>query len=338
GRPIVQLVMVGIATFATSTTLLGLAWSVAYVPAAIVAWAALRAARAHQPRRQAGSDGPGSTAGDFWKFTLPRSFTSIIQIVMQRFDIVLVGALAGAVDAAIYAAATRFIVVGQLGINALTLAAQPQFARSITARDHAGTNKLYQISTAWLVLVTWPVYLVLIVFAEPFLSVFGHGYSSGQTAIILIAASMLLATSLGMVDTLLAMAGHTSWNLANAMLALGVNLALDFWLIPKHGLVGAAIGWAAAIAVRNIAAAVQVGIALQFQPVARAGIAAVGATTVCFALIPVAIRLALGPSVAGLVLALACGGACYLVALRMLRHPLVLDALAGLRRRRLRSV
>lgn len=337
GRPIVQLVLVGLATFATSTTLLGLAWSIAYVPAAVAAWIALRTVRAHQPGRQHRAAGTESAAVDFWKFTLPRSFTSILQIIMQRFDIVLVGALAGAVHAAIYAAATRFIVVGQLGINALTLAAQPQFAQRITARDHAGASKLYQVTTAWLVLVTWPVYLVLIVFAEPVLRVFGHGYSSGQAAIILIATSMLLSTSLGMVDTILAMAGHTSWNLANAVLALGVNLALDFWLIPDHGLVGAAIGWATAIAVRNIAAALQVAIALGFQPVARAGIAALAATAACFALIPVVVRLAVGSSVAGLVLGLACGCACYAIALRMLRRPLVLHALAGLRGRRLRS-
>jgi O-antigen/teichoic acid export membrane protein len=254
---------------------------------------------------------------------------------MQRFDIVLVGALAGAVDAAIYAAATRFIVVGQLGINALTLAAQPQFAEKISTREHRAANELYQITTAWLVMVTWPIYLVLIVFAEPVLHVFGRGYSSGQTVIILLAASMLLSTGLGMVDTVLAMAGHTSWNLANAVLALGANLGLDFWLIPKHGIVGAAVGWAVAIAVRNVAAALQVGFAMRFQPVARSGIVAALLAVTCFAVVPVAFRLALGDSATALFAALAVGCVAYLVGLRVFRIPLRLDSLSGLRRRRL---
>jgi hypothetical protein len=177
-RPLAQLALVAAATFATSTVVLGLAWSIAYVPAAIAAWFAFRRI---SRRTRAGSAGSVAAADEpvgkeFWKFTIPRSLTSIIQILMQRFDIVLVGALSGAVNAAVYAAATRFIVVGQLGINALTLAAQPQFAEKITTDRHRAANELYQITTAWLVVVTWPIYLVLIVFAEPVLRVFGHGY------------------------------------------------------------------------------------------------------------------------------------------------------------------
>jgi O-antigen/teichoic acid export membrane protein len=335
-RPLVQLALVAGATFATSMALLGLAWSVAYVPAAVAAWFAFRKVSA-RARGSASSTAPERDllAKEFWKFTIPRSLTSIIQILMQRFDIVLVGALAGAVDAAIYAAATRFIVVGQLGINALTLAAQPQFAQKITTGQHRAANGLYQITTAWLVLVTWPIYLVLIVFAEPVLRVFGHGYSSGQTVIVLIAASMLLSTGLGMVDTVLAMAGRTSWNLANAVLAFSANIGLDFWLIPEHGIVGAAIGWATAIAVRNVAAALQVGISMRFQPMARAGVIAVLLASGCFAVVPVLFRLLLGSSVTALIAALATGLVIYLGALRAFRAPLRLDTLSGLRRRRL---
>lgn len=333
-RPVVQLVLVGAATFATSTVLLGLAWSIPYVPAAIAAWYAFQ--RISKRTKAISESRQNAPVGkEFWKFTIPRSLTSIIQILMQRFDIVLVGALAGAVDAAIYAAATRFIVVGQLGINALTLAAQPQFAEKISTRQHRAANELYQITTAWLVMVTWPIYLLLIVFAEPVLHVFGRGYSSGQTVIILIAASMLLSTGLGMVDTVLAMAGHTSWNLANALLALGANLGLDFWLIPKHGIVGAAVGWAVAIAVRNVAAALQVGFAMRFQPVARSGIVAALLAVSCFAVVPVAFRLALGDTATALFAALAVGCVAYLVGLRVFRIPLRLDSLSGLRRRRL---
>jgi O-antigen/teichoic acid export membrane protein len=333
-RPLVQLALVAAATFVTSSVVLGLAWSIAYVPAAIAAWFAFRriSKRTHAGSAPVADEPVGK---EFWKFTIPRSLTSIIQILMQRFDIVLVGALSGAVNAAVYAAATRFIVVGQLGINALTLAAQPQFAEKITTDRHRAANELYQITTAWLVVVTWPIYLVLVVFAEPVLRVFGHGYSSGDTVIILIAASMLLSTGLGMVDTVLAMAGHTSWNLANALLALGANIALDFWLIPSHGIVGAAIGWATAIVVRNVAAALQVAIAMRFQPVARSAIVAVLLALTCFAGIPVLCRLILGDSVSGLFVALAIGCVAYLAGLRAFRIPLRLDSLTSLRRRRL---
>jgi O-antigen/teichoic acid export membrane protein len=331
-RPLAQLALVGIAVaMAVSATWLGIAWSVAYLPAAVAAWLAWRARQRKYPRANRAEQ--AAVGRELWRFSLPRSLTSIIQMLMQRFDIVLVGALSSATSAAVYAAATRFIVLGQLGVNALTLASQPQFAARLATRDREAVNELYQVSTGWLILVTWPIYLTLIVFAKPALLVFGHGYFAGQTVIVLIASSMLLATGLGMVDTVLAMAGHTSWNLGNAALALGTNIGLDLWLIPRHGIVGAAIGWAAAIGVRNVAAALQVGFNLKFHPLARASVAAALLTLTCFAGTLTGARLALGDSVTALLSGLLGAMCCYVGGLWALRVPLRLNTLRGLRRR-----
>jgi len=123
-RPLAQVLLVYGATLAVSAPVLGVAWAIGYLPAAVAALLAWRALRGRYPRAEVRGGG-GASGREFWRFSAPRALTSVMQMLMQRFDIVLVGALAGAVDAAIYAAATRFVVVGQLGTNALTLAAQP---------------------------------------------------------------------------------------------------------------------------------------------------------------------------------------------------------------------
>lgn len=342
-RPLGQLVLVIVATFAASAGVLGLAWSLTYVPAAIAAWVAWRALRARRPAPAPAPDEPATTSapqaplvppGEFWKFALPRALTSVFQVIMQRFDIVLVGAIAGAPDAAVYAAATRFIVVGQLGTNALTNAAQPQLAERIASGDRAGTNELYQTSTAWLILVAWPLYFVLIVFGKPLLLVFGRGYSGGSTAILIIACSMLVSTGLGIVDTVLAMAGRTAWNTGNALLALAVNIGLDVLLIPDHGIVGAAIGWAAAIVVRNVTAVVQVVKSLHAHPFAASTAWAAALTTGCYLCLLLIVRAAVGDRPIGLLIGLLVGTVVYLAGLWGLRRRLRLDALAGLRKKR----
>jgi O-antigen/teichoic acid export membrane protein len=330
-RPLGQLLLVTAATFTASTALVGTAWAIGYVPAAAAAWLAWHALRSKYPRPGPGRQEP--VGRPFWRFTLPRALTSVIQMLMQRFDIVLVGALSGAVPAAIYAAATRWVVVGQLGTNALSLASQPQFAEKLATHDHRATNELYQISTAWLILVTWPLYFTLILFAKPLLSIFGSGYSSGEHVILLISLSMLLATGLGMVDTVLSMAGHTSWNLANAVVALGVQLGLDIWLIPSHGIIGAAIGWTSAIAVRNIAAVTQVGIALRFHPVARGTVTAAGLTALCYLGLAGASRVVVGATPLGLLAGLLVGTVVFAAGLWNLRGVLRLEALSTMRRR-----
>lgn len=327
-RPLLQLTLVGAAVTVASTATVGLAWAVAYVPAAVVSWLWWRRLRPAAPIER-----PEHLSGPFWRFTGPRALTSVIQAVMQRFDIVLVGAMAGAVEAAVYAAATRFIVAGQLGTNALSLAAQPSLAATLATDDRAGANQLYRVTTAWLMLVTWPLYLLFVLFPEPLLQIFGRDYKGGEDVLLLISLSMLLSTGLGMVDTILSMAGHTTWNLANATLALAVNLGLDLWLIPSHGVLGAAIGWASAIAVRNIVAFVQVAASLKLQPVDSHTAAAGGLTVLAYVGVLGLTRILLGTSWTAMLTGMLAATVVYIIGLWVLRKPLELDALRSLRRR-----
>ncbi|MGH3471552.1 MAG: polysaccharide biosynthesis C-terminal domain-containing protein [Nocardioidaceae bacterium] len=323
-RPILQLALVAGVIFAGASTA-SWAWAVSYAPAAVFAWFWWeRMVRLRAPT--VGPTTPGLTKA-FWKFTMPRSATSVIQILMQRFDIVLVGALSGAVNAAIYAAATRFVVAGQIGTTAIGRAAQPQLGHSLARGDRVVTNHIYQTSTAWLMLVTWPMFLIFIGFQDTLLRVFGKGYSAGSVVMILISLSMLVATGFGMVDMVLAMAGRTSWNLMNALVALTVNVGLDVWLVPVHGVLGAAIGWAAAILTQNMLALTQVGTVMRLHPFGRITASAGVLSVLCYLVVPALTRLQFGQTVKGLLVAGVLGSAIYAVGLWRLRSTLELASL-----------
>ncbi len=330
GRPALQLLLVATAVFVLSPGALGVAWALAYLPAAVAAWWWLsRLVRdTEAPRAEA------RVGREFWRFASPRALTSVIQMAMQRLDIVLVGALAGAVPAAIYTAATRFIVVGQMGNNAISTAAQPSLAVSIAERDRHGTNHIYQTSTAWLMALTWPLYLTLALFGGTFLAVFGPGYGSGAPVLVLLSLAMVVATGFGMVDMLLSMAGHTSWNLGNAVLALAVQVALDLVLIPSHGILGAAIGWSASIVTRNAAALLQVGLALRLHPFGPATATSAAVCLAAFGGVAGGARLLLGGSLPACALALALGLVVYAGGMWRFRRTLELESLARLRRGR----
>ncbi|HEY6935208.1 MAG TPA: oligosaccharide flippase family protein, partial [Marmoricola sp.] len=258
GRPLLQYAMVLAALATHRQELLAIAWGFCYAPAALAAWASWR-------RRLRGSTGGRATTGlgkEFWTFTAPRSVASIMQLALQRMDIVLVAVIAGPSPAAVYTAATRFVVVGQMGRNAVSLAVQPEMAQSLQRGDRRGTNMLYQATTGWLMLVTWPVYLTLCVEGDVVLRIFGHGYAEGAPVLLLVAGAMLVATLCGDVDIVLIMAARTSWSMINVTGAFVLNLTLDLLLIPHLGILGAAIGWAVAIAAKNLSALFQVAVAL----------------------------------------------------------------------------
>jgi O-antigen/teichoic acid export membrane protein len=139
---------------------------------------------------------------------------------------------------------------------------------------------------------------------------------------VVLAAAMLLATGCGMVDTLLAMAGRTRWNLLNVGLALTVMVAVDLLLIPRLGVLGAAIGLAAAVAANNLLPLAQTWYALRLHPFGRATVTAAGLAAGCFGVLPVALRAATGTGPVAVLAGLAAATCAYLAGVRRLRHQL----------------
>lgn len=301
-RPLAQIVLVAVlaASATTSVYTVGLAWALPYLPAAAALFLWVRV----QARRQGALDmtAPRSWRRDdrraLWSFTMPRSVGSVAQVLLQRLDIILVGMLLGPRDAALYAAATRFLVVGQMAAQAIGLAMQPTVARLMVLHDRAGSQQVYSVATVWLILATWPVYLTTIAYAPDALAVFGREYVTAASVVVVLCSAMLVATSCGAVDVVLTMSGRAALTMYNALAALGLNIALNLVLIPRVGIIGAAIAWAAAILVNNVVPLAQVAALLRLTPFSRAGAAAGLLSIGSFLVLPLTARALAGGSVA----------------------------------------
>jgi O-antigen/teichoic acid export membrane protein len=296
-----------------------LVWALPYLPALLLAGYALRSAK---HRHGSPSAVAPQLRSAFWRFTGPRAVASVLQLALQRLDILLVAALAGPAPAAVYTVAGRFVVLGQLANQAIGYPVQPRLAERLGAGDRAGAGVLYRAVTGWLVLATWPLYLLVIEYAPLYLGLFGDGYRAGATAAVVLAATMMLATACGPVDTVLAMAGRTSWNLLNVGLALAAMVGVDLVLIPRLGVLGAAIGLAAAVATNNLLPLAQTWYALRLHPFGRATVTAAGLAAGCFGALPVAVRAAAGTGPVAVLAGLAAAACAYLAGVRRLRHQL----------------
>ncbi|GAA4104707.1 lipopolysaccharide biosynthesis protein [Nonomuraea soli] len=242
--PVAQLALVGAALWAGAAWLPA-AWALPYVLVLAGAALALRGRLPYTPYL------PG-TGRDLWRYTAPRSLAGAVQAVFQRLDIVIVAVLGGPAQAAVYTAATRFKVVGQLANQGLAQAAQPRLIQALACGDLVRARELYQTTTVWLVLLTWPVWLGYALVAPWLLKIFGMEYGSAVPIAIVLSATMMIATACGMVDVVLTAAGHTTSSLVNLLVALGVTVLLDLLLIPSHGALGAALGWSGGVIVKNL--------------------------------------------------------------------------------------
>jgi O-antigen/teichoic acid export membrane protein len=313
--------------------MLALAWCLPYVLGLVVAAWWLRIL-VRDAQTVPGEPTPWITlTKEFWAYTAPRAIARVTQTALKRSDVVLVAALASPAEAALYTAATRFIVLGQLFVQSVQQALAPHIS-SLFARGETRTARsVFQTATLWSVIASWPFYLVLAGFSPALMGVFGHGYAVASDVVLILSLTMLLATACGPVDSVLLMAGRSWLSLRNSTVALAIDVGMNLVLIPIAGIRGAAISWSVAIVVRNVLPLIQVRRHLGMWPVTRPAVRVSLLALVSFGAVDVLV-LALNLPTAIDVAGLALGALVYLYGVWSWRNALGLGAFRSALRRR----
>jgi O-antigen/teichoic acid export membrane protein len=266
-------------------------------------------------------------AGEFWRFAAPRGLAGVFQIAAIWLNVLLVGALRSPREAGIYAAVSKLAMIGTLVMEAVRLPFAPQISGLLARGERDRARTVYQVGTSWMVAACWPLYLLFAIFGTVVLQIFGSEFSVGYTALLVLSLAMLLNVGTGSVTVLLLMAGKSSWNVFNTVAALAVNVGLGLLLVPRIGITGAAIGWAAGIAVDNLAALVEVWLLLRLHPFGRGWGLAAGQAALCFGGFGLAAWLLWGATLASLAAAAVAASAVYLVLIWRARAVLELNVL-----------
>ncbi|MEH0938285.1 lipopolysaccharide biosynthesis protein [Micromonospora psammae] len=240
-----------------------------------------------------------------WGFALPRAVSAAIDASSMWVGVLLTAALAGATQSGVFGAVGRYALAGLLIMQGLRVAVAPQLSRLLGQGRSADAALVYRRVTMVIIMLSWPAYLLLAVFAPAFLSLFGDGFAAGATPLAVLAGAMMVNSGVGIVQTMLLMSGNSRRHLQATLVGLTLTVGLGVVLIPDHGALGAAYAWTAGIVAENVLAAlaarVAVGEPLLTRSVGRTA-AAVGGGAAVIALLS---ALLAGRGVAGLALALA---------------------------------
>jgi O-antigen/teichoic acid export membrane protein len=140
---------------------------------------------------------------------------------------------------------------------------------------------------------------------------------------------MLINLGTGNVTVVLLMGGKSSWSAINAGAALIANVGLNLLLVPRIGILGAAIAWSASIAIDNVAAMIQIRWVMGLAPFGSGYWLAAGTTLICFGTTGIAARLILGQTLPALVVALSAGMVSYALTLYFARDRMQLAELVA---------
>jgi O-antigen/teichoic acid export membrane protein len=309
---------------------LALAWALPTALACIVAGGALMVLLRRAEARTSNAVPPSTRrdlAFEFWRFTAPRGVASVFQITLLWLDTILLAALASPHEAGVYSAAARYATQGAFAIHAVVFAIGPLMSALLARDERERAQAVYETATSWVTALSWPIYFTLAAFSPLLLSIFGPEFVAGDTALVILALAMLVATASGPVNVVLVMAGKASWNLVNSFFALTVNVLLNVALIPRYGMSGAATAWAASILVANLLPLIQVRLFLHLHPFGSGFATVVAAAATFYGALGFGIRFAFGPGVAELLVFAALGTAGYLGVLWRRRDALKLGVL-----------
>lgn len=168
----------------------------------------------------------------------------------------------------------------------------------------------YQTMTKWILTVNLPVFLIILLFPGPLLSIFGEGFTGGTLALSILAWANLARTGGGISGTVIDMTGHTGLKVVNTCVALALTIGLGYVLIPVWDVTGAAIGTLAASAMASTLTVAEVFILFRLipynssflKPIA-AGAAAAMAGLAVSTLLPIALELVRAVIAAGMLVA-----------------------------------
>ena len=190
-------------------------------------------------------------SADWRRVALATLFVSIFVQFLAQTDILIVGMLMRPDDVGIYHAANRTSDAVRLGFTAIQLVAAPALAAAFAAKSKSSLQAALTHAVNLTTLVTVPLVLLLFVFAEELLGLFGPEFSDGSFALRVLLIGHTFNALTGAKGYALAMTGNHRL-MAQIMGAVVVlNIPLTWILTAKFSTAGAAFATAAAAVACN---------------------------------------------------------------------------------------
>lgn len=185
--------------------------------------------------------------------------TILLAVLGEQTTLLVLGAFAGPADVAVYSVAASGSRIVAMGLLALNVPLGPRLAQLHASGDRAALAALVRRSRRVALLVTGAFFIVLVVFRDVFLGLFGPEFRAGGLTLMILCVGQLVNGASGPVGLVLSMTGHER----DVVVAMVVNVALGLTasavLVPRWGAAGAALVASTALVVWNVYLTYMVG-------------------------------------------------------------------------------
>ncbi len=173
-------------------------------------------------------------------FSYPLMFVTILGTLMHWMDIMMLGYFTDTTTVGSYHPATRSagllrtVLVAFMGIFA------PMMAELNRKSDVFEMGKLYKLIVRWIISLSIPIAIIMILFSKKIMLLFGGNYVAASNVLAILTLAAFIQTIFGGGGHTLTMTGFTKINMVNSIIAVLINIVLNITWIPLYGIMGAA--------------------------------------------------------------------------------------------------
>jgi O-antigen/teichoic acid export membrane protein len=188
-----------------------------------------------------------------WKSSIPFGLSATMQLINGRTDILVLGIFWDDANVGIYRVAIQMATVVIFGLQAVNAIQGPHIAHLFATGQMQRLQKMITRSSQAVLAFALIVIIPILLFGKMIIrAVFGAAYEGAYVPLAILCVGQVVNASMGSVASLLNMTGHERDTTKIIMSAAALNIALNFTLAPRWGMIGVAIATSVTLITWNL--------------------------------------------------------------------------------------
>lgn len=204
---------------------------------------------------------------DVVKYSWPLSLALILHTILSWFDSLILGYFKSISEVGIYNLALSIAGLISLPSFVGSSVLLPVFSELHEKKDNKNMNTIYSTAFKWLSILSLPILFVLISYPTSVLKIIGGtDFTIGNIVLIILSLGFIISTVVIPSTIVLLAVGKVKFLLMNTIIAVIINMVLNLLLIPKYGMIGAAISFFVTALIVNLLRLIEVKKLFRIQP------------------------------------------------------------------------
>jgi O-antigen/teichoic acid export membrane protein len=215
-----------------------------------------------------------STSNAYSPFDLKETFTysffaffsGFTMILVSNIDLIMVDMFEGLENAGIYALAMYMGTVITVPRKSLAKIIHPILTKSFNENNLAEIKRLYTQSSINQLLFSLIIYVGILTSLDDLYRLLPNEFSEGKPIIAILGLAYLFDLATGSNGQIIITSKYFRFDFISSLILMIGAVLLNYFLIPKYGLMGAAIATATSVGLYNLIKTIFVWFVLRIQP------------------------------------------------------------------------